>query len=89
MNHNSKKDALLYLIENKIDLERKVDQQVINDFLKNNDKFKFKSLSPALENDNSINDLFQEISEKLYMNIKNTRNGNEIQNNIGCSGYKK
>ena len=89
MNHNSKKDALLYLIENKIDLERKVDQQVINDFLKNNDKFKFKSLSPALENDNSINDLFQEISEKLYMKNKNTRNGNVIQNNILLSKDKK
>ncbi len=89
LNHNSKKDALLYLIENKIDLERKVDQQVINDFLKNNDKFKFKSLSPALENDNSINDLFQEISEKLYMKNKNTRNGNVIQNNILLTKDKK
>ena len=81
-NRSSKKDTLLYLIENKIDLERKVDQQAIHDFLKDNDKFKFKSLSPALENDNSINDLFQEISEKLYMKNLNTRNGNIIQNNI-------
>ena len=79
-NHSSKEDTLLYLIENKIDLERKVDQQLIHNFLQDNNKFKFKSISPAFNNDNSINDLFQEISEILYIKNKNTRHGNNIQN---------
>ena len=81
-NHISKKDTLLYLIENKKDLEREVDQESINQFLKSNDKFRFKSTSPAFEDDNSINDLFQEISEILYLKINNTGSLNNIQNNI-------
>ena len=81
-NHISKEDTLLYLIENKKDLERKVNQESIDQFLKSNNKFRFKSTSPALENDNSINDLFQEISEILYLKINNTGSLNNIQNNI-------
>jgi len=89
INHISQQDTLLYLIENKIYLERKVDQQKIDDFLKDNDKFKFKSISPALENDSSINDLFQEISEILYIKYKNIRNRGNIQNNIHLTIKKK
>ena len=81
-NHISKDDTLLYLIENKKDLERKVNQESIDQFLKSNNKFRFKSTSPALENDNSINDLFQEISEILYLKNNNTESLNNIQNNI-------
>ena len=80
--HISKEDTLLYLIENKKDLERKVDQESINDFLKSNKKFRFKSTSPALENDGSINDLFQEISEILYLKSNNNGSINKIQNNF-------
>ena len=80
--HISKEDTLLYLIENKKDLEREVDQESINHFLKSNDKFRFKSTSPALEDDNSINDLFQEISEILYLKNNKTGSVNKLQNNI-------
>ena len=81
-NHISKEDTLLYLIENKKDLERKVGKEAINNFLKSNNKFRFKSTSPALAKDNSINDLFQEISEILYLKNNNTGSLNKVQNNI-------
>jgi len=88
-NHISKEDTLLYLIENKKDLERKVDQESINDFLNKNNKFKFKSTSPALKYDNSINDLFQEISEILYLKNNNTGSTNKIQNNFQLNQRRK
>ena len=81
-NHISKEDTLLYLIENKKDLERKVEKEDINKFLKSNNKFRFKSTSPALTKDNSINDLFQEISEILYLKNNNAGSLNKVQNNI-------
>ena len=81
-NHISKEDTLLYLIENKKDLERKVEKEAINKFLKSNNKFRFKSTSPALTKDNSINDLFQEISEILYLKNNNAGSLNKVQNNI-------
>ena len=66
-NHNGKKDIPLYLIENKNDLDRKVAENLIDDFL-NENKFKFKSISAKLNDDNEINELFQELGEILYNN---------------------
>ena len=63
-------------------MERKVEKEAINKFLKSNNKFRFKSTSPALTKDNSINDLFQEISEILYLKNNNAGSLNKVQNNI-------
>ena len=62
----------LFLVENKNDLyNREVDQNSIYDFLEKNKKFIFKSISAA-KNDNSINELFQELGELLYKNYKDS-----------------
>ena len=62
----------LFLVENKNDLyNREVDQNSIDYFLEKNKKFIFKSISAA-KNDNSINELFQELGELLYKNYKDS-----------------
>ena len=62
---NNRKDKVIkYLIGNKYDLEdKKIDQEMIDDFLKTNN-YNFKKTS-AKDNIN-IEELFQEMSEKLY-----------------------
>ena len=62
---NNRKDKVIkYLIGNKVDLEdKKIDQEMIDDFLKTNN-YNFKKTS-AKDNIN-IDELFQEMSEKLY-----------------------
>ena len=57
-NHNGKKNIPLYLIENKNDLDRKVEEYLIDEFL-NEYKFEFKSTSAKLNDGNTINELFQ------------------------------
>lgn len=69
-NHNGKKDIPHYLIENKNDLDREVDENLINEFLKENKLFKFKSISAKTNYGNSINELFQEIGEILFKDYK-------------------
>ena len=73
-NHNGKKNIPLYLIENKNDLERKVETNLIDNFLIENTNLKYKSLSAKLDNDNEISKLFKELGEILY---NNHINGNE------------
>ena len=72
-NHNGKKDIPLYLIENKNDLDRRVEEHLIDDFL-NEYNFEFKSTSAKSNNNNAINELFQELSESLYNNYKQSNN---------------
>ena len=62
----------LFLIENKNDLNREVNENLIDDFLEKNKNFRFKSTSASLNNDNSINELFQELGEILYKNYINS-----------------
>ena len=60
-----------YLIGNKKDLEREVNEDMIEIFLEENKDFIYKETS-AKESNIEINDLFQEIAEKLYdMNKEN------------------
>ena len=70
-NNDGKNDIPIYLIENKNDLEKQVNEQLILDFL-NKYNFRFKSVSAKINKGNSINELFQEISEILYQNFKNS-----------------
>ena len=76
-NHNGKKDIPLYLIENKNDLDRRVEEHLIDDFL-NEYNFGFKSTSAKLNDDNAINELFQELSESLYNNYKQSNKNTQI-----------
>ena len=63
----------MYLIGNKNDLVHNVTDAQINKFLKNNEDFKFKSIS-AKEDDDKINELFEEMAEQLYEEYKKDEN---------------
>jgi len=70
--NNSGKDLPKYLIGNKDDLEenRAVNQELIDKFIKeNNNEYEYRSVS-ALNDDKRIDELFQEMAEKLFNNYK-------------------
>jgi small GTP-binding protein len=74
-NNSGKEGIPKYLIANKDDLENesKVNKELIDQFLKeNNNQYKFKSVS-ALKCDKRIEELFQEIAENLYNNYKDVK----------------
>ena len=92
-NPNQKK-IVLYLIGNKKDLEKEVDEDKISFFLEDNQQFCYKETS-AKEEDNHINELFEEIGEKVYEINKNFQKSDgrrlrlagvkEKKNNCGLS----
>ena len=82
MNNNGKRNIPLYLIENKNDLNRLVDEDEINDFLNEHDNLKFKSTSAKLEEKNEIHELFQELGEILYNNDINRKENKDQQCSI-------
>ena len=70
-NYKGRDNIPKYLIGNKKDLEKEVEQDRIDFFLNDNEKFfcKYKETS-AKKEDNEINELFQEMSEILYKDYK-------------------
>ena len=71
-NNSGKEGIQKYLIGNKDDLDydSKVDKSLIDSFLKEtNYEYEYRSVS-ALKNDKRIDELFQEIGEKLFDNYK-------------------
>ena len=84
-NYNRKTDIPLYLIENKKDLNSEVERSLVDYFLEENKNFRFKSTSAALDYENSINELFQELSEILYEKYQKFEN--KEQRNIRLSVY--
>ena len=74
-NNSGKEGIPKYLIANKDDLENesKVNKELIDQFLKeNNNQYEFKSVS-ALKSDKRIEEMFQEIAENLYNNYKDVK----------------
>ena len=64
-----------YLIGNKKDLPKEVNNDMIEIILEENSELKYKETSAKDENDNQINELFQEMGEKLYtFYLKNNKN---------------
>ena len=78
----------LYLIENKNDLNREVNQNLIDDFL-NNNNFIFKSISAKLNENNSINQLFMELSELLYNNYEEFKRIGKKQKSLRIRHFVK
>ena len=73
-NKSSSLDIPKYLVGNKNDLELNVDANLIDEFLKKNKNFKYKSTSAKNEEDNQIKELFQELGETLYEENKDNAN---------------
>ena len=68
-NNNSESNIPKFLLGNKSDLNEKIiTDELIEDFLKNNEEFIYKKVSAAI-NEN-IDEAFQEIAEKMFQNYK-------------------
>jgi len=65
---NAKNRAIFYLVGNKNDLEKVVPEESVIDFLRKNVNFHYKSVSAKKEEKNNINELFQELGEKIFSN---------------------
>ena len=65
-----------YLVGNKNDLEKSIDQKLIEEFSNKND---MPFISTSAKNNDSIQRLFEEIAQKLYKFHKNANTGNEKQ----------
>ena len=85
-NHNGKEGIPLYLIGNKSDLERIVDKNLIEEFAKNNNLC-YKEVS-AKENI-CIDEIFEEIAEKLYEDYEKSGRGKRSQSVIKIAQNKK
>ena len=87
-NYTGKDNIPKYLIGNKKDLLKEVDQDKIDIFLEDNQDFfcKYKQTA-AKEEDNQISELFQEMGELLYEVNKN--NIRKKSKNIKLSSLKK
>ena len=82
--NKNKSDVPRILVGNKSDLERKVEKDVIDKFLEKNTDLKYVETS-AKEN-TRINELFQEISEKLFQEYE--KKGKKNQKNIKIDKQK-
>ena len=78
-----------YLIGNKKDLPKDIDQDLIDLFSEEN-KIIYKETSAKDEQDGVINELFKEMAEKLYQNyIKKGKNKNLKVKKLNCPKEKK
>ena len=76
--HSGKEDIPRYLIGNKVDKERKVQKDVIDEFLCKN---KYKYYESSAKDNSGIDEIFQELSEDLY-EIHDKAGGNSNTQNI-------
>lgn len=83
-----KNNVVKYLIGNKKDLVKEVDDDNIEFFLEDNNDYIYRATS-AKEEDNQINELFQDMGERLYKSyIKNAKNHKKSKN-IKLKGLKE
>ena len=82
--NNGREDVPKYLVGNKNDLEKKVEQSLIDEFSKEN---KLPFISTSAKTNNNIDKLFEEIGIKLYIDY--LKQGNKKQTNINIKIIKK
>lgn len=91
-NYNGKKVIPVYLIGNKCDLEKKIEQNAIDKFIKETG-FEYREMSAATDNDTKFNEIFQEIAEKIYIyeikNINKSQKGSKIIKYKNESNHQK
>ena len=78
--HNSVSydDIPIYLLGNKKDLKKEIEDDIIEDFVKNNN-CRYKSISAFLNENDEITELFKEISNLLYEKYKQKNIRNNYQ----------
>jgi len=84
-NHNGKEGIPRYLIGNKADKEKKVQKDMIDQFINQN---KIKYYETSAKNNTGIDELFQELSEEFYTNFIETGQHKRTQSAQKISNYK-
>ena len=82
--NNNREDIPKYLVGTKNDLEIKVEQSLIDEFVKEN---KIPFMSTSSKKNNNIDELFEEIGKKLYIDY--LKKGDKGQNNFEIKVIKK
>jgi len=82
--NNNREDIPKYLVGTKNDLEIKVEQSLIDEFVKEN---KIPFISTSSKENNNIDELFEEIGKKLYIDY--LKKGDKGQNNFEIKVIKK
>ena len=85
-NHNGKEGIPQYLVETKSDLDRVVDENRAQEFAKENN---MKWISTSSKDNNSINELFDDIAELLYASFVKNNKGKKNQKKILINSEKK
>ena len=72
-------DIPIYLLGNKKDLDKEINDDLIEEFVKNNN-CRYRAVSAFLNENDEINEIFEEISNLLYEKYKkkNTRNNSQF-----------
>jgi len=84
-NNNSKyEDIPKYLVGNKNDLEINIEQNLIDEFAKEN---KLPFISTSAKDNKNIDELFEDIGKKIYIDY--LKKGNKGQNNLELKIIKK
>jgi len=87
-NLKNKNNVVKYLIGNKKDLEKEIDDDDIEIFLEDNKDYIYNTTS-AKEEDNQITELFKDMGERLYKSyIKNEKN-HKKRRNIKLKSFKE
>ena len=84
-NHNGKEGIPMYLLGNKADKERKVQKNMVDEFLCKN---KYKYFETSAKDNNGIDEVFQELSEDLYTILLEI-GSNKTQNAQTLNKYKR
>ena len=88
-NNSSLKLIPKYLIGNKKDLPREVNNDMIEIILDENKDIKYKETSAKDENDNQINELFQEMGEELYTFYSKNKKNRKKSKKVKLSEYQE
>ena len=84
--NNSKEDITKYLVGNKDDLKIKVEQSLIDEFIKENN---IPYMSTSAKENKNIDELFEEIGKKLYTDFQKNENKNQNRIKIKIIKIKK
>ena len=84
-NHNGKEGIPMYLVGNKVDKEREVQKEVVEEFICQN---KYKYFETSAKDNSGIDVLFQELSEDLYQILVEAGGKNRTYRNKKLKIYK-
>ena len=87
-NHNGNKNIPVYLIGNKCDLERNVDQESIDKFIKETG-FEYRERSAYKDDETKFGEIFQDMAEKIYIIEKQNTNKTQKGQKVSDYNHKK